>query len=448
MVPISSVTRAAAMIAALAVASPLGAQSPPPSGDPELDALVTHALTVNPTVGAARARVEAAQARVAPAGTRPDPMLGVGIVNLPVSEPGFSDFMTMKMLSLGQTLPYPRKLKLARTATEHDLKAAQAREAAARLDVVAEVRSAYYDLAFYDRALEVLTNTQKVLVNFVDVTESRYAVGAGGQEDILKARVETARLAAEAVAIAEQRRAALARLNAVLDRASQTPVNSAEVPPRIARAAVGDDASRIRFTSGALGARAADSPLPPLQQLQEQAIARNPALHAHEAEIAAQTTRAELAARAHLPDFDLSLQYGQRDDRSDMLSFMVSVPVPLNRANRQEQQVIEARSALAALQAEHHALVNSLRADVAESYSAAERARAQLALFVKAIIPQGRGALDSSRSAFQVGRADFLTVLDNQNTVFNYELEYFRTLSDFAKHIAQLERIVGAQVLP
>ena len=177
-------------------------------------------------------------------------------------------------------------------------------------------------------------------------------------------------------------------------------------------------------------------------------MASNPTLRAHEAEIAAQTAREELAAKTHLPDLDLSWQYGQRDDRSDMLTFMVSVPVPLNRAKRQDQQIAEAGADLAGLQAEHHAMVNTIRAEVATTYSAAERARARLALFVTAIIPQGRGALESTRSAFQVGRADFQAVLADQNTVFNYELEYFRTLSDFAKQIAELERVTGAEVLP
>lgn len=447
----ATTSRAAiALIATLAVTPQLRAQAgaAPPTQHRDVDALIHQALAVNPRIRAAQAGVDAARARIAPAGTRPDPMLGIGIANLPVSNPGFSDFMTMKMLSISQTLPYPGKLPLARTAAERELEAAQARERAARLDVVADLRSAYYDLAFYDRAFEVLNNTQKVLVSFVEVTESRYAIGAGGQQDILKARVETARIAEEAVAISEQRRAALARLNAVLDRPSGTPVNSAEVPQRIARAAVADDARRIRFASVALGARAADSPLPSLQHLQDQAVASNPTLRAHEAEIAAQTAREELAAKTHLPDLDLSLQYGQRDDRSDMLTFMVSVPVPLNRAKRQDQQIAEAGADLAGLQAEHHAMVNTIRAEVATTYSAAERARARLALFVTAIIPQGRGALESTRSAFQVGRADFQAVLADQNTVFNYELEYFRTLSDFAKQIAELERVTGAEVLP
>ena len=413
----------------------------------DLDSLIARALVANPEIRAARERIEAARARIRTAGALPDPLLGVGIMNLPVSEPGFGDFMTMKTVAVGQSLPFPGKLPLAQRAAERELTAAEARLRAVELDAIRDVRQAYYDLAFTERALEVLRQNQNVLVNFIQVTESRYGVGTGGQQEVLKARVEASRLAEEAVALTEQRGAILARLNALLDRPSETPVSAPRVPDRIARAAVAASASEIRFTSGALGARAAGSPLPPLSQLQERAIRNNPMLRAHEAEIAAQSARVELAQKAHLPDFDLSLQYGQRADRSDMVSFMVSVPVPLRKGSRQDQQVNEAQAELAALQAEHHTMVNRLRADVAARYAELERDRAQLALFVKSIIPQGRAALESATSSFQVGRVDFLTLLENQATLYSYETAYFRALADFAKNLAELERIVGEEVL-
>lgn len=413
----------------------------------DVDSLVARALAVNPAIRAARERIEAARARIAPAGTLPDPMLGAGIMNLPVSEPGFGDFMTMKTVAIGQTVPFPGKLPLAQRAAEGELAAAESRLRVIQLETVAEVRQAYYELAFLDRALEVLRQNQNVLVNFIEVTSSRYGVGTGGQQDVLKARVEAAGLAEEAVALTERRGAELARLNALLDRASETPIADARVPERIARAAVARSAAAIRFTSGALGARAADSPFPPLAELQERAVRNSPTLRAHAFEIAAQAARLELAQKAHLPDFDVSLQYGQRTDRSDMVSFMVSVPVPVRKGRRQDQQVTEARAELAALVADHDAMVNRLGAEVAASYAEIERDRAQLALFVKAIIPQGRAALESATAAFQVGRADFLTLLENQTTLHNYETAYFRALTDFARSLAELERILGQEVL-
>lgn len=413
----------------------------------DLDSLVAHALAVNPSIRAARERVEAARARIGPAGTLPDPMVGFGIMNLPVSAPGFADFMTMKTVAVGQMVPFPGKLPLARRAAEHELAAADARLREVQLGIAFEVRQAYYDLAFLDRALDVLRQTRDVLVNLIEVTESKYGAGTGGQQDVLKARVEAARLAEEAVALSEQRRAALARVNALLDRASETPIDQARVPERIARAAVAASVGEIRFTTGELGARAADSPLPALLDLQERAVRSSPTLRAHESEIAAQAARLELAGKAHLPDFDLSLQYGQRADRTDMASFMVSVPVPLRRGRRQDQERAEARAELAALEAGHHAMVNRLRADVAARYAEIESDRAQLALFVKSIIPLGRAALESVTAAYQVGRADFPALLENQATLYSYETAYFRALTDFAGSLAELERIVAQEVL-
>jgi outer membrane protein TolC len=130
-----------------------------------------------------------------------------------------------------------------------------------------------------------------------------------------------------------------------------------------------------------------------------------------------------------------------------MVSAMVSVPLPLHKGERQDQQVAEAQAELAAMQAEHHAMVNDLHADLAGIHADLERDRAQLALFVTAIIPQGRASLESAISAFQVGRADFLTLLENQTTLYNYETAYYRALADFAKSVAELERVTGTEVL-
>ena len=85
----ATTSRAAiALIATLAVTPQLRAQAgaAPPTQHRDVDALIHQALAVNPRIRAAQAGVDAARARIAPAGTRPDPMLGIGIANLPVRE--------------------------------------------------------------------------------------------------------------------------------------------------------------------------------------------------------------------------------------------------------------------------------------------------------------------------------------------------------------------------
>lgn len=425
-----------------------------------VDVLVEAALAVNPAIRAARERLSAARARVGPAGLFADPTLMLGILNLPLgrmrSVPAGSgampassgpDEMTMKMIGVGQTIPYPGKLSLSRRAAAREAESAEAALAVVRWQVTWDVRSAYYDLVFLDRALEIVDRNHRVLADFATITETRYGVGTAGQQDVLKARVELTRLAENAVALKEQRRASLARLNSLLDRPTDAPLVAERLPQRISRAAVADSASRIRFASADLGARAEGSPLPPLSELQERAVRQSPMLREHEAMIAAQSARLELARKAYLPDFDVSLQYGQRTGLPDMVTAFVSIPLPVQKRKKQDQLVADARSQLAALEAEHHAKQNELRADVARLYSELERQRAQLALYVKAIIPQGRASLASATSSYQVGRVEFLTVLENQATLFNYETEYFRTLTDFASTLAELERVLGEEIL-
>lgn len=434
----------------VALAVPASAQEPganrPASA---LDTLVARALAAHPRLRAAQARLDAARARVTPAGARPDPMLMAGIQNMPVTRPGFgADEMTMKMVGVSQTIPYPGKLPLARAAAEHEAEAAAAELEAARLEVRREVLDTWYELAFIDRALEIVDRNQATLAALVAATEVRYGAGTGSQQEVLRARLEATRLGEETSGLQERRRALLARLDAALDRPAGTPVNDARIPERIARAAVADSPGGVRFISPGLGARAADSPLPPLEEVQEAAVAGNPTLRAHEAMIGAQAARVDLARRAHLPDFDVSLQYGQRDGLRDMISATVSLPIPVQRGRRQGADAAAAEAELAALHAEHGAEASALRAEVARLYAELERSRTQLALYVRAILPQGQAALASATAAYQAGRADLLALLDAQATLFTYETQYHRALSDFAQRLAELDAVVGREVLP
>jgi outer membrane protein TolC len=190
-----------------------------------------------------------------------------------------------------------------------------------------------------------------------------------------------------------------------------------------------------------------DSPFPPLAELQDLAVRQNPTLRENEANIAAQAARVDLARKGSKPDFDLSLQYGQRNRRPDMITAEVSIPLPIHKRSRQDEELAEARAELAAMQSDRRAKINSVRARVARLVSELERGRTQLAIYAKAILPQGSAAATAALASYQSGKTDLLTVLDSQDTVFTYEMEYYRSLSDFAKNLADLEQVVGSEIL-
>jgi outer membrane protein TolC len=424
----------------------------------QLDSLVALALAANPSIRAASATADAARHRVVVAGTAPDPVLMAGLQSLPLGRqsvtssmtapaPGGPDPMTMRMVGVSQTIPSPGKLALRRRIAERDARSAAVAVERARRDVVRDVKVAYYELAFLEQGLAIVARNRDMLATVVRLTDVRYGLGTASQPDVLQARLEASRLAETASSLAEQRRAALARLDAAIGRASDIPVNAPAIPARIARAAVAGAPNDVRFVSNALGARAAGSPLPPLAELQEAAVAGDPSIREHEAMIAAQAARVELAGKERLPDVDVAVQYGQRGGGlPDMVSASVSVPLPIVHRRKREESVLEATAQLRALHAEHDAAVNDLHSKVAQLVSELERERTQLALYTKATLPQSRATLEATAARFQVGTAELIAVLDVQSTLFSTETDYFRALTDFARNLAELERLTGTEI--
>jgi outer membrane protein TolC len=390
------------------------------------DSLVATALAANPRLRAAESQVSAARARIGPAGAWPDPMLMAGIQNLPISrDPGpmaGPEPMTMKMVGASQTIPYPGKTSLRRSVARAEADAVEARLAAVRLTVSRDVVDAYYDLATARTVLALIERQQQVAASVLPAAEARYVAGTAAQSDVIKARTEAALLVEERNAAQQQERAALARLNAALDQASTTPIQTNPLA----------DGS---FTVTPLS----------LDSLHAIALRASPRLRERRAMITARTAQAELARREYLPDFDVSIQYGQRDRLPDMITATVGVPLPIQRGRKQSAEARAARFDLAAAEAELKAEENELRAEITRAHAEIERQRANADLLTRAILLQARATFASASASYQSGRGELLNVLDAMRAMFAAEAMYVRALAELAKAAAELQALVGEE---
>lgn len=441
-----------AALAVVALAPAVRAQSVTVTSDTtrdaQLAALITAGVESNPALRAAASRVRAASARARVAGALPDPMLMAGVQNVPVTSPALgAEDMTMTMVGVEQTIPGAGKLAARRAIARGEAEVAAIALDTTRLAIRRDVTTAYYELAYLDHALDVTRRNETVLAGIATATAARYRVGSGSQADVLKARVAATQLGETATTLLQQRAATLATLNAVLHRSSDMPVERADFPARLARAAGVADPATIRFAGTALGAAASGSPLPSLARLQAMAAAHNPMLRAHEAQMAVQRARVTAARKDLVPDVDVSLQYGRRIGRPDLVTAQVAIPLQLHRGSVQEQEIAAARSEADALDAEHDAQVDQVNATIARLYADIGRQRTQLALYVRGIIPQGRATLVSATTGYQTGTIDLLTRLDDQATLLAYDTAYYRALADLGESLAQLEYAVGTEVL-
>jgi outer membrane protein TolC len=86
---------------------------------------------------------------------------------------------------------------------------------------------------------------------------------------------------------------------------------------------------------------------------------------------------------------------------------------------------------------------NQVRFNINDAYSQISKNREQALLYKNGIIPQARQAYESALSNYQVGKVGFLVLLDSLKAVYDYDLEYYRVLSEGERNVARLEAETG-----
>ncbi len=382
-----------------------------------LSEAVTEARTANPMLRAARLHADATRARVPQAGALPDPGFSFTLKNRPLDGFGTAERMTMNSFQLRQTLPWPGKLGFSEDRVSRLAEAAALNALESEVVLVSRVKSVYFEIAYMDRALEIMRETRDLLREFLNVSNTLYAVGTGLQVDVLQAQVAVAGMTEDITVVEQQRIAMASRLNALLGR----------------------DA-RIRVPGLELGSPG--EALPTVDELVALAETARPALQAAEEVVRAAEFGVQAAQRALYPDFNLMAEYSQRPEFSDMVSLSLGISIPLWAGSR--QPVREEALAIQAMQeAVYRDLVNETYARIAEAHAEADRARRLSRLYATSIVPQARAAVESSLSAYRVGEVDFMTLVQTELTVNRYEIETVRLAASFHAALATLEALVG-----
>jgi len=330
------------------------------------------AREANPMLRASRASATAAGERVGPAGALPDPQLQFGLMNRMASDFWSTmDPMTMNQVQLMQMLPWPGKQGGAKRAARHNAAAADADAAEQERMLAAQVRMAYYQAAYADRALDVMGRTRDLLRGFLEVSTTMYAVGSAVQQDVLRAQVEVARMNEEITRMGQERVAMAARLNATLGRSALTPIAALELP------------------------EADTAELPSVDSLVAWALAGRPALVAGQERVAAADASLSAARRELYPDFSLGVAYQQRPQFPTMVSLMVGINVPIFAGGRQ----LPMRREMAAMRdmatAELANLQNETMARIIETRARAVQDRNLIRLYRGGIVPQARAAVQA-----------------------------------------------------
>ncbi|MBL4888864.1 MAG: TolC family protein [Candidatus Lindowbacteria bacterium] len=397
--------------------------SPESTNYEDLADLIRIAQKNNREILAARAYAEAADARIKPAGSLEDPTLSVGYME----GNGFDDvpslgknLMSRINISIEQMFPGPGKRVLRREIAEHMWKHKGAEVDAVRLKVESKIRKLYWEIYRIDKEKKILERTQNNLRSLTAAAQSRYSVGEGNQEDVIRAGLEVS-IATERLRMLVQERIGMAaELNAQLNRAPEVVIGTPGEQPI--------------------------HTLPAMTEMEKIARTSCPLIVALQHVVMHEEAAVRLAEAERLPDWGVTGGVMPRGSLPTMWTIGFKISLPVRQGERQDEWV---RGAEANLQGARHKLEAHWREVNARMFSlnaTTESARDLVTLYDLSIIPQASLALRSSISSYQVGRADFMTVMSNVVSLRQYEVERARRLAEFHQAVAEIEGILAEPI--
>jgi cobalt-zinc-cadmium efflux system outer membrane protein len=162
-------------------------------------------------------------------------------------------------------------------------------------------------------------------------------------------------------------------------------------------------------------------------------------------------SRLALAKKDFYPDFKVGAFYSVRDDmptgqeRADFLSLRLSMNLPIFTDTKQQKGVDQRTKELLQRKFALRDKSNRVRTEISIAYSQYQKSRQQVELFKTGIIPQARQTVASMLAGYQVDKVDFLNLVRSQITLYNYETQYWKALTEANQALAQLIAVVGKE---
>lgn len=388
---------------------------------------VLDALGRNPSIQEAAARSRAALQRVPQVTSLPDPSLTIAqSIITPETRVGSQ----LNTFTLTQAYPWFGKRELRGEVAGQEAAASQEMYRARQRQVIADVKTAFYNLAYVDAAIRISREESALLDHYEQLARTRYATGQGLQHAVIKIQAEITTVTNRLQILSQQRETLAARLNTLRDRPPEEAVPELDALASIPAVALdltslyrlGEDHRQELLASRALVRR------------DEKAV--------------------DLAKKDYRPDLMFGVSYANIigrdvvpapvDNGKNALVFSVGLTLPIWR-DRYAADVQQAAENLSAQQQGTSALVNEIQFAIRDQVVRVQTLADQTALFDKVLIPQADESLKSTESAYETGQVGVLDLLDSERVLLQVRLGNARQRADYLLALTALERAVGTR---
>ena len=411
-----SLVLARGAVAQESVSSHAGAVTP-------LSKLLDEAEKNNPQIEAARQGWQAAKQVPTQVSTLPDPQFTLQHLSVGSPRP-FAGYTNIDFAYIGlgvsQDIPYPGKLRLKGEIAKRDADVSQQQIETVRRAVLAELKAAYFQLAYLSQTLTILEQDGELLKHVEQAADARYRSGMGSQQDLLQAQLQQTKLLREIA----MHHLEVGKLEAQVKQLLNRPQDSPDIEPT--------ELAEI-----------------PLVQTYTDLLAatqtQNPEIAGAKKMIEKQSLQVDLALKDFYPDFNVQYMWQRTDPTQFRAYYMLSVGVrfPIYRGRKQRPELAQAEAEQLRARSELQAQSQQVAADLRAQYVLAQQTSELLRIHREGLSPQSRSEFQAALVAYQSNKQDFQALLAAFLDVLRFDQEYWQNVAEYETAIARLEQMTG-----
>jgi outer membrane protein, heavy metal efflux system len=388
-----------------------------------LSELLTEAEKNNPQIAAARHGSEAAKQVPTQVSILPDPQFTLQHFSVGSPRPfaGYtnSDFAYIG-LGVSQDIPYPGKLRLKGEIAKREADVSQQQIESVRRSVLAELKAAYFQLAYLSKTLAILEQDGELLTQVQQAADARYRSGMGTQQNLLQAQLQQTKLLREIAMHHLQQGKLEAQIKQLLNR----PQDSPDIEPT-------------------------DLVETPLVQTYAELLAaaevQNPEIASAKKMLEKHSLQVDLARRDFYPDFNVQYMWQRTDPTQFRAYYMLSVGVrvPIYRGRKQRPELAQAEAEKLRAGSELQAQSQQAAAELRAEYVLTQQTSELLKIHREGLSPQSRSEFQAALATYQSNKQDFQALLAAFLDVLRLDEEYWQNIAEYETAIARLEQITG-----
>ena len=381
-------------------------------------------LKNNPLIKSAQQNILAAKGRFWSGISLPPLEIGISYEYAPLNT-NFLRSFSERTFEAKQFFEFPSNYFLRGSRFKEEEQIAFYRLKQTEISVIAQIKSAYYNVLAKKNLLKIAEENLKIAEDFYKKAEIRYNVGEGTNLERLTAKVQFTEAKNNLEIARNELKIAFAELNFALG--------------------YGKREDEIFILSDSLSY----VPLKKytLEELYNLTLLVNPEIKVFELNVNISSINRSLALSSLLPVFNVAYFRQMRDGYKGFygVSFVMSVPLWFLFGNR--GQIQEATANLNIAKSELQLIKNEIYLRLKSAFNDYENNLRQVELYISDILPQAEEVYRSATASYDAGEITYIEFLQAKQTLINAHVNYTNVLLNYYRSIFKLEEIVGQSLM-